>query len=91
MFRAEKRGLSMVFQSYAIWPHMTVFENVAYGLARAAHRRGGDRGEGRTTRSTWCRCASFAERRASQLSGGQQQRVALARAFVFSAFGTAVR
>src|SRR5467141_1131569 len=30
--RAEKRGLSMVFQSYAIWPHMTVFENVAYGL-----------------------------------------------------------
>ena len=36
---AEKRGLSMVFQSYAIWPHMTVFENVAYGLARAAREQ----------------------------------------------------
>src|SRR5215218_2450696 len=37
---AEKRGLSMVFQSYAIWPHMTVFENVAYGLR--VRRRGAD-------------------------------------------------
>src|SRR2546422_6950964 len=36
---AEKRGLSMVFQSYAIWPHMTVFENVAYGLRVRRERR----------------------------------------------------
>ena len=80
---AEKRGLSMVFQSYAIWPHMTVFDNVAYGLRvrrEPARRRSRRRS---ITRSTWCRCAPSRTRRASQLSGGQQQRVALARAFVF--------
>jgi iron(III) transport system ATP-binding protein len=80
---AEKRGLSMVFQSYAIWPHMTVFENVAYGLRV--------RGEGRQeivqkvdAALDMVQMRDFRERRASQLSGGQQQRVALARAFVFS-------
>ena len=44
---AEKRGLSMVFQSYAIWPHMTVFENVAYGLRVRRESKRGDRREGR--------------------------------------------
>ena len=44
---AEKRGLSMVFQSYAIWPHMTVFENVAYGLRVRRESREADRREGR--------------------------------------------
>ena len=43
---AEKRGLSMVFQSYAIWPHMTVFDNVAYGLRVRRSRRGGNRRKG---------------------------------------------
>jgi iron(III) transport system ATP-binding protein len=59
---AEKRGVSMVFQSYAIWPHMTVFDNVAYGLrvrklpsAEIDRRRS-------SARSTWCRCAPIAER-----------------------------
>ena len=80
--RAEKRGLSMVFQSYAIWPHMTVFENVAYGLR--VRRTGAAESRKRCIRrSRWCRCRAFASRRAAQLSGGQQQRVALARAFVF--------
>ena len=76
---AEKRGVSMVFQSYAIWPHMTVFENVAYGL-RA-------RGAAKANISTAVQRAlalvgleAFAARPAPLLSGGQQQRVALARA-----------
>ena len=81
---AEKRGLSMVFQSYAIWPHMTVFENVAYGL-----RVRRDRPRPKSPRRSHQRARHGADarisptRRASQLSGGQQQRVALARAFVF--------
>jgi len=80
---AERRGLSMVFQSYAIWPHMTVFDNVAYGLRV---RRLGAREIAEKVR--WAlemvQMESLAERSASKLSGGQQQRVALARAFVFS-------
>ncbi len=74
----ERRGLSMVFQSYAIWPHMTVFENVAFGL-RA-------RGVGARDLTAQVReslslvgLADFADRPATRLSGGQQQRVALAR------------
>jgi iron(III) transport system ATP-binding protein len=79
---AEKRGLSMVFQSYAIWPHMTVFENVAYGLrvrreSKEAIAEKVERALGMVQMS------AYAQRGASQLSGGQQQRVALARAFVF--------
>src|SRR5438552_1919859 len=79
---AEKRGLSMVFQSYAIWPHMTVFENVAYGLrVRRDSREAIAEKVERALDMVQMR--AFAERGASQLSGGQQQRVALARAFVF--------
>ena len=79
---AEKRGLSMVFQSYAIWPHMTVFENVAYGLR--VRRTGAAEITEKVHRALdMVQMRDFADRRASQLSGGQQQRVALARAFVF--------
>ncbi len=79
---AEKRGLSMVFQSYAIWPHMTVFENVAYGLR--VRRTGAAELTEKVHRALdMVQMRAFADRRASQLSGGQQQRVALARAFVF--------
>src|SRR5437764_2473501 len=80
---AEKRGLSMVFQSYAIWPHMTVFDNVAYGLRV---RRAGAAEIAEKVRSALelVQMGSFADRPASALSGGQQQRVALARACVFS-------
>jgi iron(III) transport system ATP-binding protein len=78
----EARGLSMVFQSYAIWPHMTVAENVAFPL----RARGVSRAE---TRAAVARAlalvdlAGFADRPATRLSGGQQQRVALARAVAF--------
>src|SRR5712692_4256944 len=80
---AEKRGLSMVFQSYAIWPHMSVFENVAYGLrVRRESRQGIEATVDRALDMVQMRDSR--PRRASQLSGGQKQRVALARAFVFS-------
>jgi iron(III) transport system ATP-binding protein len=79
---AEKRGLSMVFQSYAIWPHMSVFENVAYGLR--VRRESKEQIAEKVARALgMVQMSAFAERGASQLSGGQQQRVALARAFVF--------
>jgi iron(III) transport system ATP-binding protein len=77
----EKRQLGMVFQSYAIWPHMTVGQNVAYPLE--------GRGLGQTEIDKRVRRAldqvgltSFFDRPAPNLSGGQQQRVALARALV---------
>src|SRR5262249_9839903 len=79
---AEKRGLSMVFQSYAIWPHMTVFDNVAYGL-RVRKAGAADTIEKVARALDLVQMREFSGRRASQLSGGQQQRVALARAFVF--------
>ena len=80
---AEKRGLSMVFQSYAIWPHMTVFDNVAYGLRIRRHNPQEIRDKVRRALDL-VQMGAFEERQASQLSGGQQQRVALARACVFS-------
>jgi len=79
---AEKRGLSMVFQSYAIWPHMTVFDNVAYGLR--VRRESREQIAEKVERALdMVQMRAFRDRGASQLSGGQQQRVALARAFVF--------
>ncbi|MGA9867284.1 MAG: ABC transporter ATP-binding protein [Acetobacteraceae bacterium] len=79
----EQRGISMVFQSYAIWPHMTVFENVAYGLrVRRQDRAEVEAGVRRAL--DLVQMQRFADRPASRLSGGQQQRVALARAIAFS-------
>ena len=72
----------MVFQSYAIWPHMTVFENVAYGL-RVRRESKEQIAEKVDHALDMVQMRAFATRGASQLSGGQQQRVALARAFVF--------
>jgi len=75
----ERRGLSMVFQSYAIWPHMTVFENVAFGLrARRAKRDEIAASVRRGLEAVGLH--PLADRPATRLSGGQQQRVALARA-----------
>jgi iron(III) transport system ATP-binding protein len=77
----DRRGVGMVFQSYAIWPHMTVYENVAYALEVKRTPRDEIR---RRTMEALERVglAGLAERSAPHLSGGQQQRVALARAIV---------
>ena len=80
---AEQRGMSMVFQSYAIWPHMTVFDNVAYGL-RVRNESGAALKEKVRHALELVKMGPYAERNASALSGGQQQRVALARAIAFS-------
>ena len=80
---AEERGLSMVFQSYAIWPHMTVFENVAYGL-RVRRKSAAEIEKKVGEALDLVQMGPYAQRHASQLSGGQQQRVALARACAFS-------
>jgi iron(III) transport system ATP-binding protein len=79
---AEKRGLGLVFQSYALWPHRTVFDNVAYGLKL----RGVSADEKkRRVEAALAQIglAHLAARYPHQLSGGQQQRVALARALVY--------
>jgi ABC-type Fe3+/spermidine/putrescine transport system ATPase subunit len=78
----DKRNLSMVFQNYAIWPHMTIFENVAYGL-RLRHVTRGDIEKRVAEVLRLVDMDGLAEREASQLSGGQQQRVALARGITF--------
>ena len=79
----EKRDIGMVFQSYAIWPHMTVFENVAFPLnVRRANRQEIKRRVEETLELVGL--ANFSSRPAILLSGGQQQRVSLARALVYS-------
>ena len=78
----ERRGLSMVFQSYAIWPHMTVFDNVAFGFR--ARGIGRERARPAVERAlSLVDLSGLADRPATQLSGGQQQRVALARAIAY--------
>jgi iron(III) transport system ATP-binding protein len=76
----ERRNIGMVFQSYAIWPHMTVFQNVAYPLAKKTKRAEIDERVGRILDRL--SLGALADRWAPNLSGGQQQRVALARALV---------
>ena len=77
----EKRNTGMVFQNYALWPHMTVAENVAFGLTvRKVTKAERDRRVLEALAAV--RMQDYAERRPNQLSGGQQQRVALARALV---------
>jgi iron(III) transport system ATP-binding protein len=77
----HKRNSGMMFQSYALWPHMSVAQNVAFGLEERKvpkeeiRRRVGDALES-------VRMGTYADRKPNQLSGGQQQRVALARALV---------
>jgi iron(III) transport system ATP-binding protein len=77
----EQRGMSMIFQSYALWPHMTIAENVGYGLT--VRRLDQAEIERRVqTILDVTHMADFARRYPGELSGGQQQRVALARALV---------
>ncbi len=77
----EQRKMSMIFQSYALWPHMTVAENVAYGLELRKLDRDTIRRKVDAILAT-TRLQALAERYPGELSGGQQQRVALARALV---------
>jgi len=77
----ERRGIGMVFQSYAVWPHMTVFENVAYPLKVAKFSKPEIKKRVEKILET-VHLDQYAERAPSQLSGGQQQRVALGRALV---------
>lgn len=77
----EKRGLGMVFQTYAIWPHMNVFDNVAYPLQNRKVPRQEIRSRVAKVLK-FVQLEGFEKRPATDLSGGQQQRVALARALV---------
>ena len=78
----EHRNIGMVFQSYAVWPHMTVFDNVAYGLR--VRRASSSEINTRTMKAlALVGLDHLAKRFATKLSGGQRQRVALARAIVY--------
>jgi len=79
----EQRSLGLVFQSYALWPHKTVFENVAYGL-RLRNTAGADINQRVTAALSNLGLGHLAQRLPHQLSGGQQQRVAIARALVYN-------
>jgi len=78
-----KRGLGMVFQSYALWPHKSVLQNVAFPLTARGTRRSAAAAQARISLAA-VNLADHADRRPHELSGGQQQRVALARALVAS-------
>jgi iron(III) transport system ATP-binding protein len=78
----ENRNIGMVFQSYAVWPHMTVLDNVAYGL-RVRRMASADIKRKTMAALALVGLADFADRYATKLSGGQRQRVALARAIVY--------
>jgi iron(III) transport system ATP-binding protein len=80
---AHERGIGMVFQNYALWPHMTVFDNVSYGLKL---RKVSSSDIARRVQQVLAKVelTSLEDRYPGQLSGGQQQRVALARALVLN-------
>jgi iron(III) transport system ATP-binding protein len=79
--QANRRGLGMVFQSYAIWPHMNVFQNAAYPLASQKPKKSRAQIKAVVERTlAICELDHLATRMATDLSGGQQQRLALARA-----------
>ncbi len=79
--KANRRPVNLMFQSYALFPHMTTFGNVAYGLEMEG-LRGADLKARVTEALAMVRMSDYAARKPSQLSGGQRQRVALARALV---------
>lgn len=75
----ERRGFGMVFQNYALFPHLNVFENVAFGL-RARHKSKREMTERVTSALELVQLPGYEKRAVDELSGGQQQRVAIARA-----------
>ncbi|HXV84041.1 MAG TPA: ABC transporter ATP-binding protein [Candidatus Binatia bacterium] len=80
----HKRDIGMVFQSYAIWPHMTVFDNVAFPLKHSKRKVSRDQLREKVMKAlSLVQLEGFADRPSPFLSGGQQQRVALARALVY--------
>ena len=79
--RPAERGAAMVFQSYALYPHMTVAENMAFGLKLAGVPKGEREAQVRRTAET-LRLTELLQRRPGSLSGGQRQRVAIGRAIV---------
>jgi len=80
----RQRRISMVFQSYAVFPHMTVFENIAFGL-RMQRKPGSEIKKRATSAAELLHIADLLERFPAQLSGGQRQRVAVARAIAYDA------
>ena len=80
---AERRNLGIVFQSYAVWPHMTVFQNLAFPLKVRKQKRATIRARVDEVLGL-VEMQEFAQRYPHQLSGGQQQRIALARALVYA-------
>jgi multiple sugar transport system ATP-binding protein len=78
---AAQRGLAMVFQSYALYPHMTVYQNLAFGLENLRTARATIEAKVREA-AQMLRLDALLERRPTQLSGGQRQRVAIGRAIV---------
>src|SRR5512142_3380986 len=80
---AHKRGTAMVFQDYALWPHMTIFDNIAYGLRMSNVPQNEIRQRVQETMQlVEMPATEILQRKPTQLSGGQQQRVALARALI---------
>ena len=86
----NRRPMSMVFQSYALFPHLSVRDNVAYGL-KLKGMPAAQMKEAIEVALTSMNLTAMADRAPSQLSGGQQQRVALARAMVVRPQGAALR
>ena len=82
----ERRDVGVVFQNYALWPHLTAADTVAYPLRRGGQRKAEARAEARRILSL-LHIGELADRRPAELSGGEQQRVGLARAACSSAAG----
>ena len=78
----KDRDIAMVFQNYALYPHMTVRENMGFALKLARRRQGGDRPEGRRGGDASSTSTQHLDRKPANLSGGQRQRVAMGRAIV---------